>query len=83
MGIAGYLEGWEIYSVKPIRRKSWEYCHGGDERKVGRRGSVGKQPSSVTARRAAAAAVITNIDVYSTASFQIHSLVYFFFLHSL
>lgn len=49
-------------------------------REMGRRGtgSVGKQPSSLPADRAAAAAVITNIDVFSTASFQTLSLIYLF-----
>lgn len=66
--------------VRHIGRKSWEYCRGGDGGDVGRRGmgSVGKQPSSLTAPRAAAAAVITNIDVFSTAAFQTHSLIYLF-----
>lgn len=77
MGIAECTEGWEIYGVRPIGRKSWEYCRGGSGSEVGRRGmrSVG----TVTARRAAAATVITYIDVYSTASCQTHSLLYFFF----
>jgi len=72
--------------VRHAGGKSWECCCGGDGGEVGRRGmgSVGKQPASVTARRAAAATVITNIDVFSTASFQTHSLIFlFFFLHFL
>lgn len=40
-------------------------------------GSMEKQPSSLTAHVAAAATVIANIDVFSTASFQIHSLGFF------
>lgn len=40
-------------------------------------GSMEKQPSSLTAHIAAAATVIANIDVFSTASFQIHSLGFF------
>lgn len=80
-GLQGTWRGGKYIGVRHIGKKRWEYHCGRGGVKVGRRGmeSVGKQPSSVTAHRAAAATVIANIDVFSTAPFQTHSLIFIFF----
>lgn len=87
MAIAECMEGWELYRSEEQRKEELGVSLQWGWSRVGRRGMgfMEKQPSSLTTHLAAAATVIANIDVFSTASFPTHSLgfVCLFVFHSL